>query len=68
VVEGGGIEFEADDHKLGYLIKYKGYLEIGPIKFYQDFEEGLKSYFQDIEGKYREEFLSTFTKNYPSQK
>ena len=39
VVKGGGIEYEAD--KIGFLIKYDGYLEIGPIKFFQDFEKAL---------------------------
>jgi hypothetical protein len=65
VVKGGGIEYEADEK--GFLIKYNGYLEIGPIKFFQDFEKALENYFVEVRDRYRTEFISQFNRAYPSQ-
>jgi hypothetical protein len=66
VVKGGGIEYEAD--KTGFLIKYDGYLEIGPIKFFQDFEKALENYFAEVREPYRTRFISQFNKAYPGRR
>jgi hypothetical protein len=68
VVQGGGIEFEADKVTPGYKIKYDGYLEIGPIRFFQDFEKGVKSYFEEVRDHYDKEFLRKFNEAYPPRK
>jgi len=68
VVQGGGIEFEADKVPPGYEIKYDGYLEIGPIRFFQDFEKGVKSYFEEVREHYGKEFLCKFNEAYPPRK
>ena len=64
VVEGGGIEFEADPTR--WKIKWGRYLEIGPIRFFEDFEKGVTNFFEDAKSKYRKEFLSRFEVAYPS--
>jgi len=68
VVQGGGIEFAADENPSGFEIKYNGYLEIGPINFFQDFEQGVKLYFLDVKNLFQKEFLTSFDKAYPPQK
>ena len=63
VVEGGGIEYEADPQR--WLIKWGNYLEIGPIRFFEDFQKGVTNFFEDANSKHLPNFLSRFKKTYP---
>lgn len=66
VVEGGGIEYGADPTR--WKIKYGGYLEIGPIRFFDDFLKGVTNSFEDAKYKNRYSFLKRFEETYPSKK
>jgi len=45
--------------------KYGGYLEIGPIRFFEDFQKGVTNFFEDANSKHLTNFLSNFKKTYP---
>lgn len=65
VVKGGGIEYEAD--RTRWMIRYGGYLEIGPIRFFEDFLKGVTNFFEDAKCNNRESFLKRFEEAYPSK-
>jgi len=62
VIEGGGIDYDADVSK--WRVK-NGRLEIGPTAFFKDFLVGVKAFFADVKSKKRLSFLSRFKKVYP---
>jgi hypothetical protein len=62
VVEGGGIEYEVDPQR--WLIKWGSYLEIGPIRFFEDFQKGVTNFFEDANSKHLTNFLSRFKETY----
>jgi len=64
VVEGGGIDYRADHN--GCIIEENRQLEIGPIKFFNDFLNGVENFFEDVKSKYRSTFLERFKNVYPS--
>jgi len=63
VVGGGGIEYEADPTR--WLIKWGGYLEIGPVRFFEDFLKGVTNFFEHAKSEHRMNFLSRFKAAYP---
>lgn len=63
VIKGGGIEYEADPTR--WKIKWGGYLEIGPTRFFDDFLKGVTDFFEDAKSKHQVNFLSRFKEAYP---
>jgi hypothetical protein len=64
VIEGGGIEYDTDPTNK-WKIKWGRYLEIEPIRFFEDFLKGLNSFFKDVKGNQRMYFLNRFKETYP---
>lgn len=64
VIQGGGIEYEADPTKR-WSIKWGGYLEIEPIRFFEDFQKGVTDFFKDAKSKHKTNFLLRFEEVYP---
>jgi hypothetical protein len=63
VVGGGGIEYDADPTR--WKIKWGGYLEIGPISFFEDFLKGVNNFFEDAKANHTMNFLQRFEAAYP---
>ena len=63
VIKGGGIDYDADATQ--YLVRPKGYLEIGPLAFFSDFLIAARTFLTDIQSTYRTSFLGGFRKVYP---
>jgi hypothetical protein len=62
VVEGGGIEYMKSPQK--WKVETSGQLEIEPVRFFQDFLKGVKTFFNDVITKHQKSFLSRFTAVY----
>ncbi len=64
VIEGGGIEYEADPTRR-WNIKWDRYLEIEPIRFFEDFQKGVTNFFKDVKSKHKTNVLLRFEEVYP---
>jgi len=64
VVDGGGIDYKADLTR--WVVEQNGYLEIGPVRFFDDFQKGVDNFFDDAKSKHRTNFLPRFKETYPN--
>ena len=63
VVKGGGIDYKADHTR--WVVEPNGYLEIGPVIFFNEFMCGLNFFFEDSKSKHQPIFLSRLREVYP---
>ena len=64
VIRSGGIEYGTVPER--WKIKWRGYLEIEPNIFFDDFLKGVTNFFEDAESRHQEvNFLPGFKAAYP---